>query len=57
MPYFGAFLFGFYSVAAIEVALQRQQVATAVITVAIVELLLLGRIRRNNKSDNVIRQI
>ena len=30
---------------------------TAVVTVAIFELLLLERIAQNNKSDNVIRQI
>ena len=55
MPYFGAFSFGFYSVSAIHVPLQQQ--AIAVITVAIFELLLLGRIARSNKSNNVIRQI
>ena len=57
MPYFGTFSFGFYSVSAIQVPLQRQQQVTAVTTVAIFELLLLGRIARGNKSDNVIRQI
>jgi len=57
MPYFGAFSCGFYSISAIQVPLQRQQVVTAAITVAIFELLLLGRITWNNKNDNVIRQI
>ena len=57
MPYFGAFSFGFYCVSASQVPLQRQQQATAVITVAIFELLLLGWIARSNKSDNVIRRI
>ena len=52
MPYFGPFLFGFYSVSAIQVSLQQQQQVTAVITVAIFELLLLGWIVRSNKSDN-----
>ena len=36
MPHFGAFSFGFYNVSAIQVPLQRQQVATAAITVAII---------------------
>ena len=57
MPYFSAFLFGFYNVSAIQVPLQQQQVAKAVIAVAIFELLFLGWIARNIKSDNVIRQI
>ena len=57
MLYFAAFSFGFYSISAIQVPLQRQQQATAVITVAIFELLLLGWIARSNKSDNVIRQV
>ena len=46
MPYFGTFLFPFHSVSSIQVPLQWQQVATAVITVA--ELLLLGGIVQNN---------
>ena len=57
MPYFGAFSFGLYSVSTIQVPLQRQQVTTAAITVAIFELLLLWQIALNNKNDNVIRQI
>ena len=57
VPYFSAFSFSFYSISAIQVPLQRQQQATAVITVAIFELSLLGRIARSNKSNNMIRRI
>ena len=48
---------GFYSVSSIQVPLQRQQVATDVITVAIFELLLLGWSRSIINSNNMIRQI